>query len=242
MNIATQGGKIIVKDGKLAENCGCCGGWYCPQGTCVDTSSGTCVDSVACDCVGAGKTYGGDWSLKKGGCAPCAFLFPYNVTATATYTGPNALPGQPDWASTIRNGQRTYSPWTCNGGTFIDMSQMGLTPALWTPVGAAYWWGNVSFNYESVGDGTHRQVIWFIDWGIKLSSAYTLFHYRHQHVCSDNEASWDWIKGLTITFSEVYNGSAQLLQGGSMTFTVDSFDTLKVGPHSETGNWVRRCQ
>lgn len=29
MNIATQGGKIIVKDGKLAESCGCCGGWYC---------------------------------------------------------------------------------------------------------------------------------------------------------------------------------------------------------------------
>jgi hypothetical protein len=25
MNIATQGGKIIVKDGKLAEDCGCCG-------------------------------------------------------------------------------------------------------------------------------------------------------------------------------------------------------------------------
>lgn len=32
MNIATQGGKIILKDGKLAEGCGCCGGWYCcPQ-------------------------------------------------------------------------------------------------------------------------------------------------------------------------------------------------------------------
>lgn len=30
MNIATQGGKIIVKDGKAAENCNCCGGsWYC---------------------------------------------------------------------------------------------------------------------------------------------------------------------------------------------------------------------
>jgi hypothetical protein len=29
MTIATKNGAIIVKDGKLAENCGCCGGWYC---------------------------------------------------------------------------------------------------------------------------------------------------------------------------------------------------------------------
>jgi hypothetical protein len=29
MTLATKNGSIIVKDGKLAENCGCCGGWYC---------------------------------------------------------------------------------------------------------------------------------------------------------------------------------------------------------------------
>ena len=29
MPIATKNNAIIVKDGKLAENCGCCGGWYC---------------------------------------------------------------------------------------------------------------------------------------------------------------------------------------------------------------------
>jgi hypothetical protein len=29
MTIATQSGGLIVKDGKLAENCGCCGGWHC---------------------------------------------------------------------------------------------------------------------------------------------------------------------------------------------------------------------
>ena len=29
MTIATKNGAIIVKDGLLAENCGCCGGWYC---------------------------------------------------------------------------------------------------------------------------------------------------------------------------------------------------------------------
>jgi hypothetical protein len=29
MTLATKNGSIIVKDGKLAENCECCGGWYC---------------------------------------------------------------------------------------------------------------------------------------------------------------------------------------------------------------------
>ena len=28
-NLATKNGSLIVKDGKLAEDCGCCGGWYC---------------------------------------------------------------------------------------------------------------------------------------------------------------------------------------------------------------------
>jgi hypothetical protein len=32
MTLATKNGSIIVKDGKLAENCECCGGWYCYDG------------------------------------------------------------------------------------------------------------------------------------------------------------------------------------------------------------------
>jgi hypothetical protein len=29
MTLATKNGSLIVKDGQIAENCGCCGGWYC---------------------------------------------------------------------------------------------------------------------------------------------------------------------------------------------------------------------
>jgi len=29
MPLATKNGSLIVKDGKIAEDCGCCGGWYC---------------------------------------------------------------------------------------------------------------------------------------------------------------------------------------------------------------------
>jgi len=31
MTLATKNGAIIVKDGRLAENCGCCEGWWCFQ-------------------------------------------------------------------------------------------------------------------------------------------------------------------------------------------------------------------
>lgn len=31
MTLATKNGAIIVTDGKLAEDCACCGGWYCYQ-------------------------------------------------------------------------------------------------------------------------------------------------------------------------------------------------------------------
>jgi hypothetical protein len=47
MNIATQGGKIIVKDGKLAEGCDCCGGWYCVGGDQSCKCAPTAISSVS---------------------------------------------------------------------------------------------------------------------------------------------------------------------------------------------------
>jgi hypothetical protein len=39
MTLATKNGSLIVKDGKIAENCGCCGGdgWYCYNPACPQT-------------------------------------------------------------------------------------------------------------------------------------------------------------------------------------------------------------
>ena len=34
MPLGTKGNSLIVKDGKLAENCGCCGQWYCCESQC----------------------------------------------------------------------------------------------------------------------------------------------------------------------------------------------------------------
>jgi hypothetical protein len=38
MTLATKNGSLIVTDGKIAENCGCCGdGWYCYGPACPQT-------------------------------------------------------------------------------------------------------------------------------------------------------------------------------------------------------------
>ena len=34
MTIATKNGSVILKDGSVAQNCGCCGGWYCYPDSC----------------------------------------------------------------------------------------------------------------------------------------------------------------------------------------------------------------
>jgi hypothetical protein len=49
MTLATQNGSLIVKDGKLAENCGCCGdGWYCcPDQACIGYSISSATVTVS---------------------------------------------------------------------------------------------------------------------------------------------------------------------------------------------------
>jgi hypothetical protein len=67
MPLAVKNNALIVKDGKIAENCGCCGGWYCykcPSG--YDTHPGrygtiTASDSLSVS-LGA-SSYSGDASL-----------------------------------------------------------------------------------------------------------------------------------------------------------------------------------
>jgi hypothetical protein len=44
MTIATKNNAIIVKDGLLAENCACCGGWYCYGGEADGVCKCQCPD------------------------------------------------------------------------------------------------------------------------------------------------------------------------------------------------------
>jgi len=62
MPLATKNNAIIVTGGKLAENCGCCGGWYCDTiyGACV--VNGVCTSKCESECAAAGGTFHGSGS------------------------------------------------------------------------------------------------------------------------------------------------------------------------------------
>jgi hypothetical protein len=46
MPLATKDNSLIVKDGKIAENCDCCGEWYCDGGVCGSCISGSYPSAI----------------------------------------------------------------------------------------------------------------------------------------------------------------------------------------------------
>jgi hypothetical protein len=70
--IATKNNAIILKDGKLAENCGCCEEWYCDQqyGACCNGTQ--CENKYKCDCASTSTFKNG---VPCGGSA-CYCVFP----------------------------------------------------------------------------------------------------------------------------------------------------------------------
>jgi hypothetical protein len=67
MPLATKNNAIIVKDGLLAESCGCCGGWYCykcPRGYDLNPGRyGTITANDSLSVALGGSTSSGDASL-----------------------------------------------------------------------------------------------------------------------------------------------------------------------------------
>ena len=63
-NIAIKNGAVIVKDGKVAEDCACCGGWYCYPNLCSTNFDGTptlwACDQDAAESVAIQVTYSGN--------------------------------------------------------------------------------------------------------------------------------------------------------------------------------------
>jgi hypothetical protein len=88
MTIATKNGSIIVKDGKLAENCGCCGGWYC----CADLPA-TCGGADFAKSVTVVVTTGADYvkveqSVNRGiDCAQRWSAKAVSITPSSLYAG-----------------------------------------------------------------------------------------------------------------------------------------------------------
>ena len=62
MPLATKNNAIILKDGKLAENCGCCGGWYC----CAAIAG--CPELLKITATIAASDSSGTWLYSNGRC------------------------------------------------------------------------------------------------------------------------------------------------------------------------------
>jgi len=77
MPLATKNNALIVKDGKVAESCACCGGWWCydARGCCLRG----CEESFECeqDCVSSGGVFLGAGTVCNFG----AIVYPVSVTA-----------------------------------------------------------------------------------------------------------------------------------------------------------------
>jgi hypothetical protein len=105
--IATKNNAIIIKDGKLAENCGCCGEWYCDQqyGACCTGTE--CENKYKCDCESTSTFKNG---VPCGGSA-CYCVFPTLAPLSgATTSNEYPLVGRRLPVScTISDGARTFS-------------------------------------------------------------------------------------------------------------------------------------
>jgi hypothetical protein len=71
MPLAVKNNAIIIKDGRLAENCECCGDWYCvgPYGCCT-TASGASSQKCEQECADANGVFSGAGSECCGSFSP----------------------------------------------------------------------------------------------------------------------------------------------------------------------------
>jgi hypothetical protein len=95
MPLATKNGLLIVKDGSIAENCGCCAsGWYC----CMDSK---CV-SDAIKSVSASIT-ASDWSYQLTLSSSCGtkYASAYFKGSAATSTISLAYDGSSAWSGLV---------------------------------------------------------------------------------------------------------------------------------------------
>jgi hypothetical protein len=94
MTLATKNGSLIVKDGKLAENCDCCGGWYCYGNPCNRTPAGynslwVCgEDEVPPDTLNVSVTFSGErwceWAFGGGDAKGPTYAFSRTYDASTS--------------------------------------------------------------------------------------------------------------------------------------------------------------
>jgi hypothetical protein len=112
MTIATKSGGLIVKDGKLAENCGCCNKYYC----CENKSQFCQIASVSASVAASDWVYKAQ-TFSTGSIRfvnldqPCASVFITHALNGSDANGTHLLsqsPGTNDWFGFINCGCWIY--------------------------------------------------------------------------------------------------------------------------------------
>jgi hypothetical protein len=89
MTLATKNGSLIVKDGQIAENCGCCGGWWCYRCGCDKPTVVVTLSNFSAYYQFSTLSVNGTYTLShpNSGLASCCDLWGYRYDNSAETCG-----------------------------------------------------------------------------------------------------------------------------------------------------------
>lgn len=140
MTLATRNNAIIVKDGKLAEDCACCGGWYCcSDKACLAKPSSVTLSVVAEDFYAQYSATDNFYGAYQS--SACFFGSAINGTHTLTEITPSG--------GYLSAWQKTFSavPVGCAPSVFTLMMSANSSIALdfyYTFTGPLFFWASES--------------------------------------------------------------------------------------------------
>lgn len=214
MPLATKNNAIIVKDGRLAENCGCCGGWYCDglqcgmcrlstfppvcsanwDASCTPQNGCKTVYSAApCSPVTYAASLSGFGETVFDFCNPSTQLTTTFSACNKTYST-NELCG---YISVQEQVQQSYElPWLLNAAwhvhTVVNL-RAGLTGRLSS--GASTSPGNVVFRVLLNAQVRYQESFTFIDWNLSGT------HESSPLAIDSLPASGSWLSGRSAAIS-----------------------------------------
>ena len=215
MPLATKNNAIIVKDGKLAENCGCCGGWVCVRCGCsgaipnklratfsMVTPYGSCSLNLTLLKASSSGTYPDDscgfYSTGWGTSNQCRLVPGYDASITnndiqTSYGTPRKMSGVLSIAflppcSTF-NGTELASGVVINGAGDFPCANF-----------FAWWLGTKTYNFG--GGGTTPEPIVIPSFRSLASPCYTDFPAATSAVGIYDAAIYTGSVSLTVTGAE----------------------------------------
>lgn len=217
MPIATKSGGLIVKDGKLAENCGCCGGWYCCQ---VNECASDFVNSITVQIIPQSSEY----TFKSLVTAPCGYNQSSGAVPCSSIAGTHSLSrvSATRWSATLAADSL---------GCFSPKIELLLSyPAVNTVKGtwslsiqhSAYWWLKTtqtpSSSFKSLSEMRCENTP---DWtGSPFGCArYAADYERYAFSVINRGSFWDFFcSPLGVLSSQIALGSSAPGAGGSDEF------------------------